>query len=202
MGDAGGLGCFHARIMAVEPQDRTACAACAKQQTMKRCTRCKAVVYCSRDCQTSDWQTHRLLCGPNPQHTVQTEDTCSSSGGEPEPPLQSGARVHPDGRYEAFAGGNRCDERGFPVPKTTAEQKSSANKQCAHAWRAADRAKHLRPAKASCAPSTARTAKAMARCSVELSRADDTTISSSQLPRSSHCSTYAYLWSDGCSTCV
>ena len=116
--------------MAVEPQDRTACAACgAKQQIMKRCTRCKAVVYCSRDCQTSDWQTHRLLCGPNPQHTIQTEDTCSISGGEPEPPLQSGARVHPDGRYEAFAGGNRCDERGFPLPKTTAEHKSSANKQ-------------------------------------------------------------------------
>ena len=129
-GRRGWLGCFDARIMAVEPQDRTACAACgAKQQIMKRCTRCKAVVYCSRDCQTSDWQTHRLLCGPTPQHTIHTEDTCSSSGGEPELPLRSGARVHPDGRYEAFAGGNRCDERGFPMPKTAAEQKSSANKQ-------------------------------------------------------------------------
>ena len=38
---------------------------------MKRCTRCKAVVYCSRECQAKHWQQHKFLCGPNPQEIIQ-----------------------------------------------------------------------------------------------------------------------------------
>ena len=29
---------------------------------LKRCTQCKAVYYCSRDCQTKHWGEHKLAC--------------------------------------------------------------------------------------------------------------------------------------------
>jgi len=32
-------------------------------------------------------------------------------------PLRSGCRVLPDGSYEAYVDGVRCDDRGFPIPK-------------------------------------------------------------------------------------
>ncbi|XP_060608042.1 uncharacterized protein LOC132760150 isoform X2 [Ruditapes philippinarum] len=41
----------------------TRCNTCRKQmQVMKRCTRCKSVMYCSRDCQVKDWPKHQLVC--------------------------------------------------------------------------------------------------------------------------------------------
>lgn len=39
------------------------CSTCGKQlQIMKRCTRCKSVMYCSRECQIKDWPTHQIVC--------------------------------------------------------------------------------------------------------------------------------------------
>ena len=39
------------------------CATCQKQGTdLKRCGACKAVYYCSVDCQSKDWQKHKLTC--------------------------------------------------------------------------------------------------------------------------------------------
>ena len=39
------------------------CARCAVVLTKARkCARCKAVHYCSRDCQTEHWATHRAKC--------------------------------------------------------------------------------------------------------------------------------------------
>ncbi|XP_061174576.1 uncharacterized protein LOC133183660 isoform X2 [Saccostrea echinata] len=32
------------------------------KQTMKRCTRCREVYYCSRECQAKDWPVHRTMC--------------------------------------------------------------------------------------------------------------------------------------------
>ena len=50
------------------------CASCGvKNQVMKRCTRCRAVVYCSKECQAKHWQLHKFLCGPNPQESIQEQ---------------------------------------------------------------------------------------------------------------------------------
>ncbi|XP_076454442.1 uncharacterized protein LOC143289327 [Babylonia areolata] len=42
------------------------CAQCGKQgdsSSIKRCSRCKAVRYCSTTCQSRDWPRHRVTCG-------------------------------------------------------------------------------------------------------------------------------------------
>ena len=39
-----------------------ACAACGKTGAKKCCSRCKRVWYCSKDCQTAAWKTHKLVC--------------------------------------------------------------------------------------------------------------------------------------------
>ncbi|XP_048738253.1 uncharacterized protein LOC125652855 isoform X2 [Ostrea edulis] len=39
------------------------CRTCNKRKkTMKRCTRCRLVYYCSRECQTTDWPIHKTVC--------------------------------------------------------------------------------------------------------------------------------------------
>ncbi|XP_045206626.2 uncharacterized protein LOC123558843 [Mercenaria mercenaria] len=44
----------------------TRCSTCNKQmKIMKRCTRCKSVMYCSRDCQIKDWPVHQSVCEPS-----------------------------------------------------------------------------------------------------------------------------------------
>lgn len=34
--------------------------------------------------------------------------------------MRSGCRILPDGSYESYADGVRCDDRGFPLPKKQA----------------------------------------------------------------------------------
>lgn len=36
------------------------------QITKNRCSKCKSVHYCKRECQVSDWQTHKLFCASLP----------------------------------------------------------------------------------------------------------------------------------------
>ena len=48
---------------------------------MKLCTRCRTVLYCSRECQMKNWQAHKFLCGPNPQQGIpdhQDTPVCNS----------------------------------------------------------------------------------------------------------------------------
>jgi hypothetical protein len=49
------------------PQTHDPCALCHKPNATKRCGRCRAVVYCSRDCQAAHWKrAHKLTCGTSP----------------------------------------------------------------------------------------------------------------------------------------
>ena len=41
------------------------CDACGRPDPGYRCTRCKKVAYCSRDCQQNAWQAHKLVCRSN-----------------------------------------------------------------------------------------------------------------------------------------
>ena len=38
------------------------CAKCDKTEGLKQCARCKAVSYCSTDCQKADWKDHKKIC--------------------------------------------------------------------------------------------------------------------------------------------
>ncbi|GFH52320.1 hypothetical protein CTEN210_08796 [Chaetoceros tenuissimus] len=35
---------------------------CTKKDNLRACTRCKVVLYCSRECQTRHWKHHKLVC--------------------------------------------------------------------------------------------------------------------------------------------
>lgn len=41
------------------------CTVCGSTSTLKRCSRCKGVVYCSREHQLQDWSKHKLSCNVN-----------------------------------------------------------------------------------------------------------------------------------------
>lgn len=60
----GNMGVSKSIFMA--PVDRLKCArscfACSKVSASQRCTACKFVPYCSRDCQKQDWHQHKLIC--------------------------------------------------------------------------------------------------------------------------------------------
>ncbi|GJJ77250.1 hypothetical protein EMPS_09609 [Entomortierella parvispora] len=48
--------------------DAPKCAKCSKTTgeggiALKRCAKCKSVLYCSRACQTADWKVHKKKCG-------------------------------------------------------------------------------------------------------------------------------------------
>ncbi|KNG50777.1 ankyrin repeat and mynd domain-containing protein [Stemphylium lycopersici] len=40
------------------------CTTCSGQPARRRCSRCKAAYYCDRNCQKSDWKSHRNVCEP------------------------------------------------------------------------------------------------------------------------------------------
>ncbi|PPQ92967.1 hypothetical protein CVT25_000168 [Psilocybe cyanescens] len=40
----------------------TTCERCKTTTALKRCSRCKSASYCSKECQTADWKTHKRNC--------------------------------------------------------------------------------------------------------------------------------------------
>ena len=44
-----------------KPADGLICVMCSKPAT-QLCTQCRSQIYCSRQCQKSDWRVHKLLC--------------------------------------------------------------------------------------------------------------------------------------------
>ncbi|XP_076071147.1 uncharacterized protein LOC143042625 isoform X2 [Mytilus galloprovincialis] len=61
--------------------DETKCNVCkTKNQIMKRCTRCHSVFYCSKECQISDWKTHRQICQQINSRTNSSETSYKDDG--------------------------------------------------------------------------------------------------------------------------
>lgn len=42
--------------------DTSHCAACNSTKSLSRCSRCKKVSYCNRECQLKDWSRHKAMC--------------------------------------------------------------------------------------------------------------------------------------------
>ena len=42
------------------------CGHCGKPEGKQRCSRCKVVYYCGRECQQADWKEHKKTCGAAP----------------------------------------------------------------------------------------------------------------------------------------
>jgi hypothetical protein len=54
------------------------CAGCKKKlhfsistaEALKRCARCKETFYCSRECQKTDWKSHKKSCDKTPRPSL------------------------------------------------------------------------------------------------------------------------------------
>jgi zinc finger MYND domain-containing protein 10 len=49
------------------------CKKCEKQ-AFKRCSKCKSVWYCSRECQVADWPVHKEACNKTAKELKETEE--------------------------------------------------------------------------------------------------------------------------------
>ncbi len=49
------------------------CNACAKDEDLKTCSRCKIVKYCSKDCQAQDCDSHKVRCKKIKRFTSETQ---------------------------------------------------------------------------------------------------------------------------------
>lgn len=52
------------------------CACCPRQDQLKLCSRCRAVKYCSKECQTSDWKAHKAICRKAPATILARQQDC------------------------------------------------------------------------------------------------------------------------------
>ena len=55
------LAVFHKHEGAKMP-DKVCCKCGEKRRKLKRCTSCKVVYYCGKQCQQQDWPTHKTKC--------------------------------------------------------------------------------------------------------------------------------------------
>ena len=46
----------------VKMQERRGCGKDFSKTMMKKCGRCKYVVYCSKECNVNDWPPHKMFC--------------------------------------------------------------------------------------------------------------------------------------------
>lgn len=51
-----------------------ACATCQKTTDLQRCTKCKSIKYCSKDCQKKGWKGHKKICPLLAQMKANTQD--------------------------------------------------------------------------------------------------------------------------------
>ncbi|XP_011263521.1 egl nine homolog 2 isoform X1 [Camponotus floridanus] len=63
----------------------TVCAVCDRTDKLLRCSRCKAVFYCTKEHQRRDWKRHREFCATHPAREDPTESAHPSSPGSRNP---------------------------------------------------------------------------------------------------------------------
>lgn len=63
-------------------QDDNSCAACGQEKVSSKCSGCKSVQYCGRDCQKIHWPYHKKECDKLAKLRLQQEDAKSQSGNE------------------------------------------------------------------------------------------------------------------------
>lgn len=62
------------------------CNTCHKAEpevNLKRCAKCSATLYCSRECQKSDWKAHRKICGKQSGTLNATSGPSAGAGSNP-----------------------------------------------------------------------------------------------------------------------
>jgi len=68
----------------MEPYNSEACHVCHRtppEVSLKRCSTCIGIQYCSRTCQSADWKRHKLECRPLPTTTILTAEQLSEDFG-------------------------------------------------------------------------------------------------------------------------
>jgi len=60
-----------------------ACYTCKKTEDTKRCSRCKSISYCGKECQGMDWERHRLECRENGEKPLKQQKVSVSPKTEP-----------------------------------------------------------------------------------------------------------------------
>lgn len=55
------------------------CSSCGEEKPDKKCSKCKEVQYCDRECQRLHWFMHKKACS-RPQTTTSQSSTLSSLG--------------------------------------------------------------------------------------------------------------------------
>jgi MYND finger len=71
---------LHDKVAAAPPSGR--CAHCLREAAAKKCSRCKTVRYCSKECQTAAWKAHKKECKAPAADGAAAGASASSSSGK------------------------------------------------------------------------------------------------------------------------
>lgn len=80
--------------------DQMICAVCDKTDKLLRCSRCKAVFYCTKEHQRRDWKRHRDFCATHParDNLIADEAFCVSGGASSRNREIPSKQYHPVGK--------------------------------------------------------------------------------------------------------